>query len=404
MNKLLITLVGVFLTFSTFSQNIAQWRGDSRDGIYLEDNLLKEWPVNGPELLWHFNQLGDGHASAAVTDELVYTAGTADGNGFVIALDYNGNVKWKKEYGREWVESYDGVRSTPLVVDDKLYILSGYGLMLCMDSQKGDVLWQVDLMKQYDGRNIRYGFTENLAFDGEKIFCTPGGVDANVIALNRHTGELIWKSQGNGEKSAYCSPLIIDFQNRNILVTMTEKSILGFDVKTGEMLWSHPHKNRWSVHANSPLYHDGRLYCLSGYGKGGVMLKISEDGTQIEELWSDSLLDSKMGGVVLLDGRIYGSGDVNRSWYCLDWETGKELYSSKMIGRGNVIYSDEMLYCYAESGHIGLVEPKSDSFNLVSSFKVPFGTKQHWAHLVIHNKRLYVRHGSSLMVYSLSYN
>jgi outer membrane protein assembly factor BamB len=233
------------------------------------------------------------------------------------------------------------------------------------------------------------------------LFCTPGGVKANVIALDKDSGKLIWKSDGNQEKSAYCSPLVISLPEKNLFVTQTGNSIIGIDADKGKFLWRHSQVNQYSVHANTPLYHDNHLYCVSGYGKGGVMLKISDDGKSKTELWRNSDLDSRMGGMVMVDGRIYGSGDRNRQWFCLDWKTGKTLYSSDIMGKGNVIYADGMLYCYSERGNVGLLEPEENEFVLKGKFKVPYGTDQHWAHLVIHDKKLYVRHGNSLMVYSL---
>lgn len=384
------------------AQEGAQWRGPDRDGIYQESGLLESWPEQGPKLLWHYDALGEGHGSAAVWGSKVYVSGTENGKGFVVAIDNSGNVEWKTEYGKEWVESFDGVRTTPAIVDGKLYIMSGYGVVTCMDTKSGDILWQVDFMDTYDGRNIKWGVTENLLIYDDIVVCTPGGVDANVIALDRHDGSLVWKTKGNGEKSAYCSPLLINHNNRQIVVTHTASSILGIDAENGKLLWSHPQPNQYSVHANTPLYNNGKLYAVSGYGKGGVMLDISDDGSSVTELWRNNEVDNRMGGVVLIDGKIYGGGDKFRDWFCLDWETGKVLYTSDEFKTGNIIAADGLLYWYTQSGEVALVKPTENSFKIISSFDVPYGSKQHWAHLVINNKRLFVRHGNSLMVYSIA--
>ena len=405
MRKFIFLFVGLICLFSLdlISQEIAQWRGDNRDGIYQETNLLKQWPDSGPELLWHYDELGPGHASAAVTNNMVYTAGTSlEGVGFVVALDHSGNVIWTNDFGSEWMENFEGARSTPLVYDGQLYIMSSFGQLVCMSGETGEISWQVDLFNDYDGRNIKWGVTENLLIDDEKLFVTPGGEDANIIALNKDSGELIWKSKGKEELSAYCSPIIITVNDRKILVTQTASSILGLEASTGKLLWSFDHPNTWSVQANSPVFKDGKLYCFSGYGKGGVMLQVSDDGNTVSELWQNTTLDSKMGGVVLVDGRIYGSGDKNKKWVCLDWETGEELYNSTMLKVGNIIYADGLLYCYGTGGKVGIVDPKSNDFSLISSFEVPYGEKYHWAHLVIKDKKLYIRHGTSLMVYDIA--
>lgn len=403
MKRIFIITAIIIFVIQLQSQEVAQWRGSERDGKYDETGLLKQWPESGPDLLWHYDELGDGHASAAVTSDIVYTAGTSmEGNGFVIALNHSGEKIWKTEFGKEWLDNFDGVRSTPLIYDNKVYIMSSFGELVCMDAKNGNIIWEVNLFTDYDGRNIKWGVTENLLIDDSKLFVTPGGIDDNIIALNTDTGELIWKSKAMGELSAYCSPQLIELEDRKLVVTQTANSIVGLDPINGELLWSVNQPNKWSVHANTPIYNNGQIYCVSGYGKGGVKLQLSDDGTSVTELWRDESLDDKMGGVVLLDGRIYGSGDANKEWYCIDWETGKELYSSKMLKVGNIIYADGLLYCYGTGGKIGIVDPNTNDYNLISSFDVPFGEKYHWAHLVIHNKRLYVRHGTSLMVYNIA--
>jgi outer membrane protein assembly factor BamB len=402
MKKLLsFLLLSCLFNTGAFSQDNAQWRGPNRDGIYNETGLLKIWPETGPALLWHFDELGEGHASAAVTKDRIYTAGMINGIGYIFSFSLDGKLIWKLPYGEEWTESWPGVRSTPLIVDGKIYFYSGFGKLVCMNADKGDKIWTVDVMKDYHGRNIKWGVTENLLIDGNMLFCTVGGADTNIVALDKNTGKLIWISQGNGETSAYCSPLMINLPNRKVLVTQTANSILGIDAANGKLLWRHDQPNKYSVHANTPLYHDGYLYCVSGYGKGGVMLKIAADGSAKQEVWRNISLDNRMGGVVLVNGNIYGSDDANKAWWCIDWKTGKDIYSEKITNKGTIIFADGMLYCYGDSGEIVLAEPSKEGFKKISAFKVPFGANQHWAHLVIADGRLYVRHGNSLMVYDI---
>jgi len=383
------------------SQEMSQWRGTNRDGHYESTGLLKKWSSNGPKLLWHYDALGDGHASATVTDSEVYTGGVDGDQGFIVAFDHSGNQLWKKNYAKEWMDNYDGVRGTPLLNEGLLYIMSGHGELVAMSAENGEKVWSKNMLTEYGGRNLRFGMTENLLIEGDMLFCTPGGEESNVIALNKKTGNLIWKTKAKGEKSAYCSPLLVKQGKRKLLVTHTGSYVIGIDTKNGDMLWSFEHKNQYNIHPNTPLYKDGQLFCFSGYGKGGVMLQLSEDGTSVKELWRNAFVDSQMGGAVLVDGKIYVSGHKNRMWYCIDWKTGKEIYSSKAIAKGNVISADGMLYCYGDNGEVGLIDIKGGEFNRVSSFRVPMGTKQHWAHLVIHNNRLYVRHGNAFMVYEI---
>ncbi|NOQ25602.1 MAG: PQQ-binding-like beta-propeller repeat protein [Bacteroidales bacterium] len=402
MKNLLLFISICLISSLTYSQDNAQWRGENRDGIYNETELLKQWPENGPELLWHFDELGEGHASAAVTSDIVFTSGTIDGDGFVVALNHEGQQLWKTVYGKEWVESWEGVRTTPLVDGDNLYFMTAYGVIHCLNKNNGEKIWEVDALTKYEGVNIKWGVTENLVIYQDKLYCTLGGLEHNVIALNKNTGDLAWTNKGNSEISAYCSPTVIKHNGNFILVTQTANSVLGFNADSGELLWRHEWTNKYSVHANTPLYHNGQIYIVSGYGKGGLMLKLSDDGKSVSQLWTNADINQKSGGFVLLNGRLYGAVDRGTTWHCIDWKTGQTLYSANLFKSGVIISAEGLLYMYSEAGEVALVEPLENEFNVISKFKVPYGEKHHWAHPVINNKRLYVRHGSSLMVYSIA--
>lgn len=402
MKKMLLLIILSGLMMGLMAQDHVQWRGENRDGIYPDTDLLKEWPEEGPKLVWHFEGIGDGHASAAVSGNKVYTAGTLDDLGYVFAFDLEGKFLWKTEMGKSWTDNWNGVRTTPMIYGNNIYILSSFGKLLCMEKEKGEIVWSADLFQKFGGRNIKWGITENpVLFDG-KLFVTLGGESANVIALNPADGKIIWKCEGKGEKSAYNSPALFNHGGRNILVTQTESYIMGIEADKGELLWSYEHINEWSVHPNTPLYQNGQIYCVSGYGKGGVALQLSDDGTSVDKVWENPSLDNQMGGVILIKDRLYGAGHSNRKLICLDWNTGEELFSTRESQRGNTIYAEGLLYCYDERGKVSLVNPGSTEFNIISSFEVPMGENQHWAHLVIHDKRLYIRHGNALMVYDIA--
>ena len=212
---------------------------------------------------------------------------------------------------------------------------------------------------------------------------------------------MIWSSEAKSEKSGYCTPLLIELSSRKLLVTMTEHHIVGLDAKSGDMLWSYPQTNEYMVHANTPVYHDGSVFCFSGYGQGGVMLQLNEDGSKVTKKWFSSMMDSRMGGAVYHDGYLYGSGDYSRVWFCAEWETGDTTYTSKEIAKGVVILADEKLYCYSQRGELAMVKADPAEFKLLGETRVELGTEQHWAHPVIFRGVLYVRHGEVLMAYKI---
>jgi outer membrane protein assembly factor BamB len=397
----LISLLAISALFINGSaQDPTSWRGPSRDGHYPETGLLKQWPAGGPQILWSFEDLGQGHSSAIVNQGKVYTTGMSNDKGYLFKFDLSGKLIYKKEYGPEFTASYYGTRGTPAIVGDKIYLLSGLGKLHCFYNETGDILWTKDLFKDFGGSNIQWGMNETPVIDGDIIYITPGGKKNNLVALNRHSGELVWSTPGTGELSAYCTPLLFEHNGRKMLATHFESNLVGFDATTGEMLWKQHQPNEWSVHPNTPIYHEGRIFYLSGYGQGGGMLELSPDGNSVKLLWTHKKMDSRMGAAVLVDGYIYGSGD-SRVWSCLDWRTGEEKYTSQEIGIGVAIYADGMLYCYTQKGELALVKPDPSVFNVVGLTKVAKGSEQHWAHPVIYDGVLYVRHGKALVAYKV---
>lgn len=392
----------VFTGISVISgQEPTHWRGPNANGIYPESGLLNDWPANGPAISWHYDKLGEGFSSPAFANGHIYISGMENNEGYIYILSKTGKLLHKFLYGKEFYESYPGSRSTPTIAGDLLYIVNGYGKVVCMNVNTGKINWSKDLFSDFDGKNIRWGITETLLVNDDRIYCTPGGKKNNVIALNRFNGDLIWSSPGEQELSAYCSPILINHNGRKIIVTMTASHIIGLEEKDGGLLWSHPQPNRWSVHANTPVYHDGGLACTSGYGQGTVKLVLNEDGSKIKKQWFNSSFDSRMGGAVFIDDHLYGSGDQNRYWYCIDWETGEIKYSDNEIGIGVVIAAEGMLYCYSQRGKLALVEATTEGFNIKGETKVTLGTGQHWSHPVINDGHLYLRHGKSLIAYKI---
>jgi outer membrane protein assembly factor BamB len=398
----LFLLLGLIGAASVSGQIDSQWRGPFRTGAYPGERLLDSWPEEGPRLLWSAEGLGEGFSSAAVTENRIYVTGLIQSEGFLFAFDKEGKLLWKSSYGKEWSGSHPGARTTPTVVADRIYVMSAFGLVSCFDTA-GKAVWTRDLAGDFGARNLEWGMTESLLVDGDRVFCTPGGREAMIAALDRHSGKILWSVKGNGQTSGYCSPCLVDHGKRRLLITMMAESVVGVDAQTGEFLWSAGHITDYNVHANTPIYDKGLLFIFSGYGTGGQMFKISPDGASIEKVWAQGAMDSQMGAAMLVDGFLYGSGHNRRGWHCLEWETGKVRYSQRKIGnKGNIIFAGGKLYCYSERGDVALVEPNPEDFEVISSFRIREGSGPHWAHLVIRDGRLYVRHGEILKVYDIS--
>jgi len=379
----------------------SQWRGEGRDGIYNETGLLKEWHTDGPTMVWSYEGLGEGHSSPAIANEKLYVTGLDEDNLILYVLDLNGKLLTKKEIGKEWTKDFIGPRSTLSINDGKLYIYNALGKLFCLDEETLENVWSKDLFTDFDGRNIVWGVTESTLIVDEKIFITPGGLENNIIALDKNSGELIWSSPGEGTVSAYCSPQYISGYTVPIIVTSTADFIIALNADTGEKLWSYPQTNEWNVHPNTPLYYDGMILSNTGYGIGATMLRLTDGGKSVEEVWKNNEMDTQLGGVVRVDDYIYASGQYRNHWLCVNWKTGETKYKVLTIGRSNVIFADGMLYCYNDRGEVFLVKPNPEELEVISSFKVTLGTAQHWAHPIIYNGVLYIRHGDALMAYNI---
>jgi outer membrane protein assembly factor BamB len=181
---------------------------------------MKKWPAEGPKELWSFEGLGKGYASVAVANGIVYTTGMVGQDGLLFAFDLKGSLKWKVNYGPEWKGDKPGTRTTPTIDGDRLYLMSGQGRIACHNAKTGEHIWHRDTLQEFQGKNIQWGVAESVLIDGEKVICTPGGKDATVVALKKTTGETIWTTKGLGERSAYCSPAVIDRGPNRLILTM----------------------------------------------------------------------------------------------------------------------------------------------------------------------------------------
>lgn len=388
---------------------VVGWREDNRTGASSETGLMKSWPDDGPALIWSNEQLPAGHSSPAIGNGRIYITGVEKENDVVVALDENGNILWQTPYGRSWTGSYPESRCTPTIEDNRIYVSSGYGDLACIDANTGEIIWSQKTSEIHGGTYGSWGIAESLLIDGDKLYYTPGGPETTTIALDKSTGDLIWESPSLGDKPGYISPILIDYADKRMIINVSLGHTFGVDAANGDMLWKVPHTSRDGggdlIKCVTPLFNEGKVYVTGGYDTEGRLISIAEDGRSAEVLWNDDVLDVHHGGVVLIDGYIYGANWLNNgngNWCCIKWDTGESMWEEHWHCKGSIIWADGMLYIYDEkSGNVGLVRPDPAKFDLVSSFRVRLGSGPHWAHPVIHNGYLYLRHGKALMVYDI---
>jgi outer membrane protein assembly factor BamB len=405
LKKSLLAVFVIIMVSCSDRSELSQWRGPDRDGKYPQTGLLTQWPDDGPQLLWSYEGLGAGHGSVSIAGDQIFVLGMPDTLGVIYSFDMGGNLLWQKEYGLEWYVNYTGSRSSPTIVDELLYFVSGQGVAFCMEKKSGQIKWKVDMFEIFGAQTTSWGIAESPLLDGDRIILTPGGVDHNVVALDRFTGETVWTSEGNSEQSAYCSPILVEHNNTRLVVTMTAGSVLGIDAENGDTYWRVAQKQGNKINANSPVYDGGRVFSASAQAdttKGHLMIQLSEDGKTAEVGWRNEELFNLMGGIILHEGSLYSSTFEKKEWYSVDAASGNLNYMSDQVSGGALIFADGLFYCYGTDGVLALIDAGETESRVISSFKVPLGTDQHWAHPVIHDQRLYVRHGDAIMCFDIS--
>jgi len=401
------------------AQEIIEWRGPGRTGVYQETGLLKKWPEQGPEMLWSLESLPKGHSSVSVTNDCLYLTGTVDEMDVLVAVDLKGKIKWQTPYGQAWNASWKDSRCTPTIEGNRVFVSSGLGDLACLNVISGEIIWKVKASEKFEGTFPRWGIAESILIVEDKVIYSPGGSKTTIVALDKNTGKTAWMSESLKDTPGYVSPIVENINGKKVIINVMAKYLLGVDAENGHILW---HKNYADIENQeslkigssgsgpyinciTPIYKDGKIYVTSGYDHVGIMFNL-KNNSELEIVWINKEMDVHHGGVVLLDGYIYGSNFLKvstGSWCCIDWNTGKTMYETKWMNKGSVISAEGMLYCYDEKrGNIALVKATPEGFEPVNSFKVPLGKGPHWSHLVIKDKILYVRHMNALMAYSIA--
>ena len=411
MKKLILFSFVLSFTYTSFSQ-VVQWRGEKRDGYFNETGLMKSWPANGPEMVLKVDKLGKGYSSPVVANQTIYVTGMIDTLDYLTALDMQGKIKWQVPYGRSWSKSFPDTRSTPTVEGDRVYVVGGLGRLVCIDAKTGKERWVVDVDKEFKAEWHIWGVSESPLIVDDKVICTPGGKETSVVAFDKMTGKLIWKSECVGGQRAYASPTIYEYKNFRFILAVTATHLIAINPGNGSTAWSYKYyQNKlWSdqpglIWTNTPVYKNDEIFLSMGYDYPAVMLKMDSLGTSVSEKFTDHTFDNHHHGILVAGDYIYGSNwksNGKGNWVCMKWDTGEIEYVENWINKGALIGADDLFYVYEEkTGTVGLIKPNPEKWEVISSFKVTEGTGPHWAHPFISNGKLYLRHGEVLMVFNV---
>jgi outer membrane protein assembly factor BamB len=407
----------LILSTSTASGNDwPQWRGPQRNGISEETGLLKEWPKDGPKLIWHSKDVGNGYSTPSILGNRVFIQSNTDmENEFVQALDArDGRKVWSTRLGKVGINhgpQYPGARSTPTIDGDLVFALDSDGDLACLEAATGKVLWKKSLHSEFAGRPGYWAYAESPLADGDVVVATPGGKKVSLVALNKKTGEVIWKSLvSDGGDAAYASAIVVEVGGVKQYVQFLAKGVVGLDAKTGRCLWRYDETAKSGM-ANipTPVARGRFVYSASGAGGGALVeLKAAAGAVRAEPVYVNKKLPNRIGGAVLVGDYLYGT--TGRGLMCVAFKDGKVAWENKCVGPGSICYADGCLYVHAENtGAVALVQATPERYQEMGRF-IPLGQPDYsksgsglraWEYPVVANGRLYVRDVGSLWCYDI---
>lgn len=419
---LLAVLVGVPAVLTAAKRKAAtndwpQWRGPHRDGISPETDLLAKWPKKGPALAWQATGLGAGYSSVAVVSGKIYTLGSRDRQEYLLALSADdGQILWSTPVG-----AGDHSNGTPTVDGDRVYAIGLQGDLVCANIADGQVVWRKNFSADFGGQMMSgWGFSESPLIDGDRLLCTPGGRDAMIVALDKQTGDTIWKAAmpadvGNRGKdgAGYSSIVVSQAAGVKQYVQLVGRGVIGVAADDGRVLWTYNRIANDTANIPTPIADGDYVFCSSGYNTGAALLRLSKDGqvaragVKAEEVYflEPKVMQNHHGGMVLLNGYIYcGNGHNRGDPLCLEMRTGKVVWKPGH-GPGEasaaIAYADGNLYYRYQDGTMALIQASPKKFVLKSKFMPVSHRAEGWPHPAIAEGRLYLRDQDVLMAYDI---
>jgi outer membrane protein assembly factor BamB len=383
-----------------------QFRGPRRDGISDERGLLQAWPEAGPDKIWSTSNLGRGYSSPIIVNDRIYITGDVDAELHITALDLEGNPVWRATNGLAWIRPYPGARSTITYSAGRLYHQNARGRLVCLEAATGRELWSLNVLEQFKGGNITWGLSECLLVDDRAVYVTAGGRDALLVALDKYSGAILWQSQPlldtEGDRSpqsaSYVSPILVQFGDRRLILGASVRHLYCANADTGDIYWTQRRPTTHSVIAMMPVLVNDAVFMTAPHGDPGRLYQLLPPSgpnapVGVRTLW-ETPLDTAQGGVVHVDGRLYGSFYPGRKgWGAVDAATGQVLYETSDFVKGAVLYADNRLYALCEDGWMLLLDPTDTHFDVQGRFQFANARERNaWAHPVIHQRRLYLRY------------
>ena len=380
-----------------------QWRGPERSGISKETGLAKSWPASGPPLVWTATGLGSGYGSVAIKDGHIFVQSMRNRTSMVHKLTLaDGKYVWSKTIGTATSNDRGpGPRSTPTIDGDRLYVLTETGDLACLKMADATVVWQRNILRDFSGRNIQWLLSESPLVDGDFVVVTPGGRNAGMVKLDKMTGKTVWAATELSDEAGYSSVVMADIQGVKAYTTITGSAAVGVRASDGKVLWRYEAPANDTANITTPLVSANQVFYTSAYGTGGGLLNLraNNGGVSINEVYFTREMQNHHGGVVLVDGVLYGFN--NAILAALDFASGRPLWRDRSVGKGALTYADGRLYILSEGHVMGLADVSRQGYKETGRFQIPDQGLPSWAHPVVAGGRLYIRSQNMLWAYDI---
>ncbi|MEK6675875.1 MAG: PQQ-binding-like beta-propeller repeat protein [Planctomycetota bacterium] len=385
MSRIVSFLATVFLlpAWGFAAEDWPNFRGPKHNGISEETGLRVKWDSTIP-LVWERN-VGSAFSSFSCVGDRCYTCGTESRQQVLLCLNADsGEVVWQVPFEKAYVERQggDGTRATPTVNDGKVYVLGAKGKLLCADATTGKEVWS----KQFS-HEPKWGYSSSVLVEDNLAISSGGEDQGALIAYDKKTGQEVWKS-GN-DPAGYATPYPFSFEGARYVVGFTGQSAIVLEMKTGKQALRIPWETSYEVNAAAPIFHDGHLFIGSGYRTGSAVFKLRKQGEGLaaEEVWRNTILMPKFQSCILHDGKLFVSDQ--KALVCADFLSGKELWRKPHIQNGTLVLADRHFFLLTEGGELQIAEASDKDWNPITTKEILEGRS--WCVPVLYRGRLYAR-------------
>lgn len=364
--------------------------------------------LGAPELAWRAENLGFGLTSVAVAGNHVYTLCDQGDREFLLALHRDtGERMWATEIGpahKLWLTMRWLTQRTPTIDANRVYAVTSTGVLNCVRATDGRSMWSIDYRIAFGTEKPIWGYCDYPLVDGDNLICVPGGKDASVVALNKSSGDEVWRTiLPDRPHAGYAATVVAEMYGRRFYVVGDSERLHGIDAETGEHLWQFDAGFR-IANSHTPFVIGEQLFVPNAYGFGIALLNVS----QVDGGWSATAHYRKSQFMSALQDNFVVVGDfaysaASHRVYCCNWSTGERLWLAHLedgAGRISMTWADNSLYMQHGDGTVVLARVNPNGATVTGRFRLPEAhDKRGSTYPVISAGRLYLRDEDRLFCY-----